>query len=520
MYKPKIYDKNCVQLLYYEKDILEKMYHPFIANAYMIFQDTDYIYVIMDFLGGGDLRFHLFKNKFFSEQEVKFFLACTILGLEYLHKNNLIHHDLKPENLLVDEKGYISIVDFGIAKFYRKNNSDDISGSPGYIAPEILYEENHSFEVDYYSLGVISYELLFGERPYKSVRRRDLKLEIMKKDINLTKTDFMLGGSDEMADFINKLLIKEKEKRLGHNGFEEIKDHPLFKYFNWKDLYLKKMVSPFKPSKYMKDNFNLQYCNAPDRADPKGDERYKEIMKTRAYTQSFEKFKFFNRFALKNNKTKNAFENPHAIYEILEEKEREAFDEEEKVKTKESSRKQKRANSMMNKKTNAYSFTPEVGVQKANLNFRMFSPKPKTMRKEDIYSNNIYNMHPLKNDPDFDFKLDSQFNFDADRNFMLDPTKFNINNNNNVNNRRFNSILNDNKNKEKEVCDSPISPGSIFNKKHKKSYKSNNINTINEDIFGAEENKREVNTPSGQLNYVKPQSSQFNFFSSKFYGKK
>ena len=95
LYKPKLYIKNCVDIIYFEKDIMQRMYHPFITNLYITFQDNEYIYIIMDLLSGGDLRYQLYKNKFFSEEEVKFFIACITLALEYLRTNNIIHHDIK-----------------------------------------------------------------------------------------------------------------------------------------------------------------------------------------------------------------------------------------------------------------------------------------------------------------------------------------------------------------------------------------------------------------------------------------
>ena len=101
----------------------------------------------------------------FTEEQTKFFMACIILGLEYIHSNNIIHRDIKPENLVCDDKGYIRITDFGVAKKYHKNNGDETSGTPGYMAPEVLCAKNHSYPVDFFALGVIGYEFMIGRRP-------------------------------------------------------------------------------------------------------------------------------------------------------------------------------------------------------------------------------------------------------------------------------------------------------------------------------------------------------------------
>jgi serine/threonine protein kinase len=142
------------------------------------FQDFDNLYIVLDILNGGDLRYHICKNKKFSEEQtsnnyinfiiliynffIEFFVACIILGLEYIHVNNIIHRDIKPENLVLDDRGYVRITDFGIAKIYQKENSSETSGTPGYMAPEVMCAQNHTIAVDYFALGVICFEFMFG----------------------------------------------------------------------------------------------------------------------------------------------------------------------------------------------------------------------------------------------------------------------------------------------------------------------------------------------------------------------
>jgi serine/threonine protein kinase len=133
------------------------------------FQDFENLYLVMDLLTGGDLRYHVSRHKKFTEEQtsiliikLEFFVCCILLGLEYIHTNNIIHRDIKPENLVLDDKGYVRITDFGIAKFYQKENSSETSGTPGYMSPEVMCAQNHTIAVDYFALGVIAYEFMMG----------------------------------------------------------------------------------------------------------------------------------------------------------------------------------------------------------------------------------------------------------------------------------------------------------------------------------------------------------------------
>lgn len=139
------------------------------------FQDRETLFLVMDYLPGGDLRHHIAKCKKFTEEEAKFIIACIFLGLEYLHKKNIIHRDIKPENLVLDDKGYVRITDLGVARGWRVNNSADTSGTPGYMAPEVLCRQNHTFSVDHFATGVIGYELMLRRRPYFGRNRKEIR---------------------------------------------------------------------------------------------------------------------------------------------------------------------------------------------------------------------------------------------------------------------------------------------------------------------------------------------------------
>jgi serine/threonine protein kinase len=129
-----------------------------------------------------------------------------LLGLEYIHTNNVIHRDIKPENLVLDEIGYLRITDFGVAKLFQKENSSETSGTPGYMAPEVMCAQNHSYVVDYFALGVIAYEFMFGVRPYLGKSRKEIKELIIAKQVQIRKQDIPEDWSVEAADFINKVF--------------------------------------------------------------------------------------------------------------------------------------------------------------------------------------------------------------------------------------------------------------------------------------------------------------------------
>lgn len=125
----------------------------------------------MDLLEGGDLRFHINRHKRFREDQTKFFVACILAAFEYIHKKEIIHRDIKPENLVFDNEGYLRVTDFGIARIRKPDNGNETSGTPSYMAPEVLCRQNHTFAADYYALGVIAFECMLGRRPYTGKSR-------------------------------------------------------------------------------------------------------------------------------------------------------------------------------------------------------------------------------------------------------------------------------------------------------------------------------------------------------------
>jgi len=162
MSKQRVLAKKSVNSVLNERNLLSTLKHEFIVNMKYAFQDRNNLYLVMDLLNGGDLRYHICKYRKFTELQTKFFTAWIVQGLEYCHNNSIVHRDIKPENLVFDSNGYIRVTDFGIARVWNPENKKDTSGTPGYMAPEVMWRQNHGVAVDYFALGVIVFELIFG----------------------------------------------------------------------------------------------------------------------------------------------------------------------------------------------------------------------------------------------------------------------------------------------------------------------------------------------------------------------
>jgi len=143
-------------------------------------------------------------------------MSCLILALEYLHHNKILHKDIKPDNMVFDEKGYLFLTDMGLARLHLPNEkiSDD-SGTPSYMSPEIICCQPQDLNSDYYSLGVTLHELVFGKIPYRGANKKEIKEQIIKKEINLKIEDMPKGYSIECMDLINRLLKRTSDARIG-----------------------------------------------------------------------------------------------------------------------------------------------------------------------------------------------------------------------------------------------------------------------------------------------------------------
>ena len=303
MSKLKIIDKKSEKSINSEREFLSKLHHPFIVNMHYAFQDKENLYLVMDMLSGGDLRYHISRYRKFSEEQTRFFISNMIYALKYIHENNVIHRDIKPENLVLDENGYVRLTDFGIAKENLPDNSSETSGTPGYMAPEVMRAKNHSFPVDFFAIGVIGYEFMLGRRPYYGKNRQEIKEQMLTKEVNIKEENIPKGWSDDSVDFINLLLKRKIEKRLGSkDGAKELMRHPWLKYYPWEELIKKNVKAPFIPDK--KDNFDKHYCESIDKISEETKLRYEEIYFSSHFRKAFIKF-YYNKDEDENYKDMN-----------------------------------------------------------------------------------------------------------------------------------------------------------------------------------------------------------------------
>ena len=320
--KVKVFKNNVYEDIINEQELASKLNHPFIVSMNFSFQDKDFLFMVYDLMSGGDLRYWYTKKKVFTEKECKFIIACIILGLEYLHTNKIIHRDLKPENILFDKKGYVHIADFGIAKELKNEPEKriiDVSGSPGYMSPETIFKKPHSYASDFFSLGVICYEMMMKKRPYIGKSRQEIKEKMASEFVQIKNNEIPKGWSVEFVDFINKLLEKNEENRLGYKNINDIKCHQWFKYTDWKNIYLMKEKPPFIPPK--------KVISSEENIDEKENNESKinnsKITNSELYKRVFVKYGYFNKFSKKYQSELVKFINPHSFYEEIDKKEKE-----------------------------------------------------------------------------------------------------------------------------------------------------------------------------------------------------
>ena len=321
--KVKAYIKKSITSILLEKYILSKLHHPLIANLNYAFQDKEYLYLILDYLPGGDLRYYMKDNRYiFTESQIKFFVSNIILSLKYIHNNNIIHRDIKPANLVFDDKGYLHITDFNISQKIRKDKSIlDKSGTPGYISPELLLKKPQNFSSDFFSVGIICYELIMGERPFRGNNMKEIAEKILFKKIKLTQENMPENYSLLMGDFINKLLKKKDKKRLGYKTIGEIIYHPWLKGINWRkieDKTLNSELIPFQPP--IGDNFDSHSINRKDDLNVKNYDKYLKKINNSRYFKDFY-FNCYNNNIIKNTiiKGRNSMPNmPNKYTNVIE----------------------------------------------------------------------------------------------------------------------------------------------------------------------------------------------------------
>lgn len=228
-----------------EKNVMTTTHHPFIVKLHYAFQDEKNIYYAMDFCKGGTLTKYIKHANRLSEDITRFYCAQILVALRYLHETKkIVYRDLKPDNILVDDCGYIKLSDFGLSAMNIERLTS-ICGTYEYIAPEILRGEEYTDLVDYFSLGCLIYEMLHGKSPFLSQGYKNRNCNIIK-NILAGRYQFIddVHISPEVKDLITKLLENDPKKRLGANSGDEIQNHPFFNKINWKQILNKELTSP------------------------------------------------------------------------------------------------------------------------------------------------------------------------------------------------------------------------------------------------------------------------------------
>jgi len=247
--KKKLEERNQVEHTKTERKILRLSTHPYCVTLRYAFQTRRKLFFVMDFYRGGELFFHLQKNRRFSMKTVKLWVAQITLALGHLHKHSFIYRDLKPENVLVDGEGHIALTDFGMAKGLKKGETTNtFCGTPEYLAPEVILRKPHDKEVDWWSLGILCYELVIGVSPFSSTKNvHAMYKEILRGRISWRRREHYL--TMEIKSFIIELLERNPKYRLGHgeDDMHDVGNHDFLSDLDFDAILARKVPSWYKP---------------------------------------------------------------------------------------------------------------------------------------------------------------------------------------------------------------------------------------------------------------------------------
>uniref|UniRef100_G3P8L2 non-specific serine/threonine protein kinase n=1 Tax=Gasterosteus aculeatus aculeatus TaxID=481459 RepID=G3P8L2_GASAC len=247
-----------------ESRVLKNTRHPFLTSLKYSFQTKDRLCFVMEYVNGGELFFHLSRERVFSEERTRFYGAEIVSALDYLHSAKIVYRDLKLENLMLDKDGHIKITDFGLCKegITDAATMKTFCGTPEYLAPEVLEDNDYGRAVDWWGLGVVTYEMMCGRLPFYNQDHEKLFELILMEDIKFPRT-----LSSDAKSLLSGLLIKDPNKRLGGgpDDAKEIMRHSFFSGVDWQYVYDKKMVPPFRPqvtsetdTRYFDEEFTAQ----------------------------------------------------------------------------------------------------------------------------------------------------------------------------------------------------------------------------------------------------------------------
>lgn len=252
-----------------EFTVLRDSEHPFICQLHYAFESEKRLFLVSELCPGGELFYYLQTNKyFFSSKAVRFYTGEIILAIEYLHLKNIVHRDVKPENVMFDGLGHVRLIDFGLCKenITGAEQARTFCGTPAYMAPEMYYSKikgkGHGKAIDWWGLGILIYELLYGWPPFYDKNGKDMIRKVLEEEPKFPKV--LREMPHEAMDIVKALLIKNPEERLGisGNGIRDLKAHPFVAVTKWKQLLQKKLKPPFKPKvKVIMDNFDTKFTD-------------------------------------------------------------------------------------------------------------------------------------------------------------------------------------------------------------------------------------------------------------------
>eukprot|EP00536_Pseudo-nitzschia_multiseries_P008062 jgi/Psemu1/256856/estExt_Genewise1Plus.C_1980052 len=228
-----------------ERKVLSAVNHPFIMKLHYAFQTPEKLYLVLDYCPGGELFFHLSRFRRFPERVARFYAAELLLALGHLHKRGIIYRDLKPENVLLDAEGHVKLGDFGLAKAgirHAYEGATSMCGTPEYMAPEVLAQQGHGFCVDYWGLGMLTYEMMTGLPPWYTTDRAKLFRRLRSAPLDIPPY-----FSASSASFSGALLERNPTRRLGVTGIRAAMEHEFFKSISWRALYGRRVEAPIRP---------------------------------------------------------------------------------------------------------------------------------------------------------------------------------------------------------------------------------------------------------------------------------
>ncbi|CAI4223049.1 unnamed protein product [Auanema sp. JU1783] len=287
-----------------ENRVLQRCKHPFLTLLIYSFQTPFHFCFVMEFANGGELFTHLQKNKTFSESRTRFYGGEIVLALGYLHSLAIVYRDMKLENLLLDKDGHIKIADFGLCKEEIKfgDRTNTFCGTPEYLAPEVLEDNDYGRAVDWWGVGVVMYEMMCGRLPFYSKDHQKLFQLIMAGELR-----FPSKLSPEAKNLLSGLLVKEPANRLGGGTDDalEICQHPFFNGLDWGRLYRKEIEPPYKPmvqSETDTSYFDAEFTSAPVQLTPPPARpgQLQTVDELEEMQSNFTQFSFHNKQVLDN----------------------------------------------------------------------------------------------------------------------------------------------------------------------------------------------------------------------------